>query len=85
MLELHELPPSSWQRAYHEAGHRFPGPPAIRHEVKQMQQAHEASQIGKTVMQSFANGEQRRVTEHGTPAEKTEIITPAVDTTTIIC
>ena len=74
-LEANELITNSWQAAAHEKGMRFYGPPANPNRTYAMQDEFAASLLGKTVLQSFQNGERRQVTNFSTDLEQTLILT----------
>lgn len=73
-LELHELPPNSWQASQHERGIRFHGPAAARQDIDSRNKAHDAAKIGKTIIQSYTNGRIERVEHYGTEQSSTEIL-----------
>ena len=69
-LKFEQLPKGSWQQDMHKKGMKFHGPPAANHaEIKRQNDAIEAARIGKTIVESFGNGEVAQIENYGTSNE----------------
>ncbi len=66
-LKFEQLPKGSWQQDMHKKGMKFHGPAASNNgEIKRQNEAIEAARIGRTIVESYGNGEIAQIENYGT-------------------